>query len=754
MPTVGTVARLMVELSAAGVAETGAAVRGVGTSAESSTAKLGLMKRFMGSFLGQQLIFGLISKAIQVISTNIQDIGTKTNAWDQDLAQLNAVLASTHGQAGMTAQAAIELADAMSQVTLYNNDAVLSTENLLLTFTAITKDIFPAATKVTLDMATALKEDTKSAAIQLGKALQDPVLGMTALRRVGVNFSKDQIEVVKQMVATGHTAQAQQLILTELNKEFGGSAKAAGTTMAGALQILNNQIDISKEAIGNALIPVLAGLFGKIAPLATQLGTALPNALHTAGTFLVTYVKQPVIDVKNVVGDLFGALGTLAGAFIGASGGGDSLHKTTADVHTALAQVGDVIKAITPGIGAVGGAIGTLVKALVGITTWAVQHKPVLTFLGIFFGVILVDALYSMAAAAIVANLALLPEELIFLGIVAAIALVGVAIYELISHWGDIVTFLGNFAGAVGNFIGNILGAVGDFADTLIDLYTWPYRTLWDHVGPFITGFVKFIANFFGNLIGIVVRWDSLILGLFLFPFRVAWAFLSPLLGFIMGKLGDFFGMVLGKIGELGGVIAGFIGGAIGGLLGAFGWVKEKLGDLAGVLGGFLGGAFKQFGDAWNGLGTLIANIWPGVQTALKNGLDIVIGVLNNFIEFIDRIQIHIPSISVAGVSTPGFDWNGLGIPAIPLLAQGGTAVTSGWATVGEQGPEQIYLPAGASVLPLGMAPARDVASAKGRGSGGGDTHYHVHVNASQATAGEVMQRMRKQELLHRGLVR
>ena len=92
----------------------------------------------------------------------------------------------------------------------------------------IGKDIFPEATKTMLDMSTALGQDLKSSAIQLGKALQDPILGITALRRVGVNFNNAQKETVKRLVESGQMMKAQKFILAELRTEFCNSSKKKG----------------------------------------------------------------------------------------------------------------------------------------------------------------------------------------------------------------------------------------------------------------------------------------------------------------------------------------------------------------------------------------------------------------------------------------------------------------------------------------------------------------------------------------------
>jgi hypothetical protein len=195
-----------------------------------------------------------ITRTFDMVVGSVEDVIKSANRSQEVVSQLGAVLKSTGGVAGVTSKMALDLASSLQKVTKFSDEDVLSAENLLLTFTKISKDIFPQATKITLDMATALGEDTKSAAIQLGKALQDPILGVTALRRVGVNFSDAQRDVIKSLVDTGQQAQAQALIMKELQTEFGGSAEAAGKTFAGQLAILKNQIDDVKEGLGLAII--------------------------------------------------------------------------------------------------------------------------------------------------------------------------------------------------------------------------------------------------------------------------------------------------------------------------------------------------------------------------------------------------------------------------------------------------------------------------------------------------------------------
>jgi hypothetical protein len=199
-------------------------------------------------------------------------------------AQTAAVIRSTGSAAGFTAQQIANLAAAFQKTTTYSDEEVQSAENLLLTFTRIGHDIFPTATQAVLDMSTALGQDLKSSSIQLGKALNDPIAGLTALRRVGVAFDAQQREQIKTLVESGKTLEAQKIILAEVAREFGGSASAAASTFEGHMKQLANQFDDFKERVGrvvivllNALLPVLSGILsviGKLLPEIVAFGAA------------------------------------------------------------------------------------------------------------------------------------------------------------------------------------------------------------------------------------------------------------------------------------------------------------------------------------------------------------------------------------------------------------------------------------------------------------------------------------------------
>ncbi len=166
-------------------------------------------------------------------------------------AQLEQTLRSTGRFTPELSQSMQDYATSLQQVTTFGDEAVVASQAMLLTFTQIGNEEFPRAQEAILDVATAMGIDLKSAAIQVGKALNDPLTGLSALSRSGITFSQSQKDAVKQMVAMGETAKAQRLILDELETQFGGSARAARDTFGGALKSLSNTMGDLLEGDGS-----------------------------------------------------------------------------------------------------------------------------------------------------------------------------------------------------------------------------------------------------------------------------------------------------------------------------------------------------------------------------------------------------------------------------------------------------------------------------------------------------------------------
>ena len=160
-------------------------------------------------------------------------IAKSVKAWavqERAVAKLNRVLESTGNAAALSSGEIQKQARALQKLTGIGDEVIINAQAMMATFKNIKGDVFKRATVAALDMSVAIDQDLKSSVIQLGKALNDPILGMTALRRIGVSFTKEQVAMVKQLVNSGQTLKAQQIILGELESEFGGVASSIGKT--------------------------------------------------------------------------------------------------------------------------------------------------------------------------------------------------------------------------------------------------------------------------------------------------------------------------------------------------------------------------------------------------------------------------------------------------------------------------------------------------------------------------------------------
>lgn len=272
---------------------------------------LGALSVTLGNLASSAITMGL-----QAVTSGFQALGraagyalSEAMSAEEIMTQLNAVITSTGGAAGVTAEMASKLADSLSQVTRFEDDAILKSQALLLTFTNISSDVFPAATQAILDMSTAMGQDLQTSAIQIGKALNDPIAGMGALQRVGVTFNETQKATIEGLIAGGQTMEAQRLILAELSKEFGGSAVAAGGTFAGQMDIVRNTLANVAESIGAAVLPTLKDLAGRllefvqsdqfqqwVEQVAVWLRDELPRAIQNAVTFWDTQLKPALAE--------------------------------------------------------------------------------------------------------------------------------------------------------------------------------------------------------------------------------------------------------------------------------------------------------------------------------------------------------------------------------------------------------------------------------------------------------------------------
>jgi len=198
-------------------------------------------------------------------------------AAEQELAEkkLGAVLKSTSHAAGLQAGELKKLASSLQKTTMYGDETIIGAQSLMLTFTKIGKDVFPDAIETVLNMSTAMGTDLQSSVIQLGKALNAPVEGISALSRVGVQLTEDQKNQIKSFMEVNDVASAQKVILGELETQFGGMAEAAGDTAAGAMAQMKNALGDTAEVIGSLLAPAVTNIAKGINSFANAISKSL-----------------------------------------------------------------------------------------------------------------------------------------------------------------------------------------------------------------------------------------------------------------------------------------------------------------------------------------------------------------------------------------------------------------------------------------------------------------------------------------------
>ena len=231
----------------------------IGASTKSFDKALGDSMRKLKNFgrntkrLGKDLSMGVTAPLAIMGATSVQAFRVQAKA----IAQVESGLQSTGNQVGYTSKQLQAMASSLQGKTLFGDEDILQNATAqLLTFTNISGDQFARTQQAALDLATRLDGDLKGASIQLGKALNDPVANLSALSRSGIQFSEEQKAVIKSMAESGRLADAQTLILDELNKQYGGSAEAAAKADGGITQLTNAFGDL-QEQFGAILVDVL-----------------------------------------------------------------------------------------------------------------------------------------------------------------------------------------------------------------------------------------------------------------------------------------------------------------------------------------------------------------------------------------------------------------------------------------------------------------------------------------------------------------
>lgn len=179
---------------------------------------------------------GLVaSGAIGLLSVGAAQAVQAFGKFEEQSAILQNVLNATGHAAGLTAEQIEALAGEIGDIA-----NVRAAAAQLLTFRSVAGETFERALKLADDLAAVGFGNVQSAALMLGKALENPTQGLTALGRAGVTFSERQKSVIRDLYETGRVAEAQKLILDEVQRQVGGSGAAQDRGLTGAYEALSD----------------------------------------------------------------------------------------------------------------------------------------------------------------------------------------------------------------------------------------------------------------------------------------------------------------------------------------------------------------------------------------------------------------------------------------------------------------------------------------------------------------------------------
>lgn len=416
--------------------------------------------------------------------------------------QVNAALESMGGASGKTADELSKTAESLRNLTGIDDDEILTkvTSNLL-TFGNVAGTVFDRAQVAALDLATRMGGDLQAATLTIGKALNDPVKGLTALGRAGIQFTAQQKEQIKQMVAVGDAAGAQSIMLAELEKQFGGAAKAAGD--ADAWKPLKTALMDLEGAFEPIVRDVIAPLIAKAGEIVRAFASVSPELLKFVAVGAA--VAAAIGPVLIAFGGLVAAAGAIATAFAG----------------------GGVLAGLLPFLGPIGLAAAAVAAAFM---IWGDDIVPML------------QTFARQLADSIGPKIKPLFEAL--MGAVKAVGEIFSAIFSMggtgsassnLQVFGEIVA---RVLGAAVEIITGAVNVITNVLRALAALLRGDFSTMWNALGSavsaLVTGVLRAFEALFPGVIGFV---RQLVEGV------TAW---------LQGRLGAVLGWVVGKVKEVG----------------------------------------------------------------------------------------------------------------------------------------------------------------------------------------------------------
>ena len=279
---------------------------------------LGVLGSIHRRVMGLLNPINLVTGALAAMGTalTVRGFARAFGRQEEALARLEALVKATGGAAGLTAEEIAQMCADLQKVTTYGDEAGMELAAMLLTFKEIRsdQDIFRQTLELAMDIGAAFKNiSAESAAMQLGKAFQDPARQMTYLRRAGIDFSEEQEEMIKNFQKQGQMAEAQTIMLRAVQAQVGGTARRMAQTTTGTFKQIRNAVGDVMEDISGAFVEAfdLRGIFADVRDFAanfwSRYGAGIYNTFVTIRT-IATTAATGIMRGFRLVGDFINRL--------------------------------------------------------------------------------------------------------------------------------------------------------------------------------------------------------------------------------------------------------------------------------------------------------------------------------------------------------------------------------------------------------------------------------------------------------------
>jgi hypothetical protein len=251
---------------------------------------------------------GVALTGLAVAGVGLAKIGEEAATSNARITKIAESMGLFGAEAGAVSKRLQDLAKQTALSTGVDIDSIKATQAKMLTFKELAKSAnvvggeFDRATKAAINLAAAGFGEAETNAVQLGKALQDPIKGITALARSGVTFTDQEKAKIKTLVESNKTLEAQQLILSAIETQVGGVAEAT----ANASDKINQAFKIFGQELGVLLLPVFEKITSAISEkLLPKLEKVLPKVVATITDAL------DKVDFDKLADDIGNSIGWL-----------------------------------------------------------------------------------------------------------------------------------------------------------------------------------------------------------------------------------------------------------------------------------------------------------------------------------------------------------------------------------------------------------------------------------------------------------